>query len=130
VTLPTRKAPNGVMPANISVCKAITRPRSSSGTVSCTVVFAPVMKSMPQKPITASSAMAMPKRDTPDIVIEATPSRRAETISTITGGRSVPNEARATAPTTAPRPTAVISRPKPWASWCRTSRASSGTSVL
>ena len=118
------------MPANISVCRAITRPRSSSGTVSCTVVLAPVMKSMPQKPMTASSAIARPNRLTPATDMVATPSATAAPIRITTGGRSVPSEASATAPATAPRPTAVINRPKPWASTWRTSRASSGTSVL
>ena len=129
-TEPTRKAPNGVMPANISVCRLMTRPRRSSGTLSCTVVLAPVMNSMPQNPMTSSRATATPKRPTLAISIVARPSVSAAVTSTWVGGRSVPSEASTMAPATAPSPTAVISRPKPWASWWRTSRASRGTSVL
>ena len=113
VTVPTRNAQNGVIPANIRVCRLITRPRSSSGTVSCTVVLAPVMKSMPQKPMTTRSTIATPKRLTPATSIVAAPRVSAEPNSTATGGRSVPSEASTTAPATAPQPTAVMSRPKP-----------------
>ena len=49
-SVPIKNPPIGVLPANSRMYKLITRPRSASGTVSCSSVLALVEKIMPAKP--------------------------------------------------------------------------------
>ena len=106
------------------------RPRSSSGTITWSVVLDPAMKMMPEKPIMSRTAAATQKCWTADSETVPRPSTTAALTSTPSGGRPRPRPARVAAPPSAPRPTAAIRSPKPSASSWSTWRASRGTRTL
>ncbi len=106
------------------------RPRSSSGTVICTVVLQAVMNVIWAKPRAISTTTARPNRCTNESAMSRTDAVSAGATTAQSGGRPTEKVATASAPITAPTPSEAISRPKPCAPSWSTLRAISGTSTF
>ena len=103
------------------------RPRISSGEPSWIDVLVPVTVTMPAKPVTKSIGTAAHAWRTVESPTRPAQATAAVTSSSPTPGSGLARVPRASAPETAPTPSAVIRNPKPSGPRWSTVRARSGT---
>ena len=120
--MPTKSEPNGASPLSIMVQIAITRPRNSSGTILCTIVFEASNSVTIENPINSITGSDKANECENDSSTRLPPKPAAAIAAQSPSVRTLPKAASTIDPKIAPMPDAPISNPNSVGPPCNISR--------